>query len=378
MHILALDAYHGGSHKAFINNWQLHSAHQWTLLSLPAHHWKWRMSHAAITFNQQLKTQTNAKWDVLLCTDMLNLAEFIGLSDKHIQALPRVIYFHENQLTYPSLNPDQRDLHYAFINFTSALCADEIWFNSNWHKDNFLQSLSQWLMRMPDHKPDYAIQTIYDKAKIHYPGITHSLSLSDKKPDNPCLNILWAARWEHDKNPECFFAALKLLKQNKVDFKLNVIGAAANKIPDIFQQAKIEFSDHIQAWGFASSQQDYQKILHDSDVIVSTANHEFFGMAVIEAVAASCIPLLPNRLAYPETMHAFKQPDYDCFYDGTPQHLFAKLKFLSTKIQDKNWINKVGSLGPEISRPYLWPQRSVVMDSALKNLTGPTTTKLDE
>ena len=33
---------------------------------------------------------------------------------------------------------------------------------------------------------------------------------------------------------------------------------------------------------------------------VSTAEHETFGIAAVEAMAAGCVPLLPNRLSYPE------------------------------------------------------------------------------
>lgn len=204
MHILALNTYHGGSHKSFIENWQKYSSHRWSMLTLPAHHWKWRMSHASITFNQQLQQRQSDNWDLLFCTDMLNLAEFIGLAEKKIQSLPRVIYFHENQLTYPNQNTDHRDLRYAYINFSSALAADEVWFNSNWHKDDFLQALDYWLMRMPDNRPRQAINSIANKSRIHHPGIENDCIKLNNKTPNDCLTILWAARWEHDKNPECF------------------------------------------------------------------------------------------------------------------------------------------------------------------------------
>ena len=44
---------------------------------------------------------------------------------------------------------------------------------------------------------------------------------------------------------------------------------------------------------------DYLELIGTCDVVASTARHEFFGIAVAEAMAAGCAPLLPDRLNYP-------------------------------------------------------------------------------
>ena len=44
----------------------------------------------------------------------------------------------------------------------------------------------------------------------------------------------------------------------------------------------------------------YHDLLAASDVTVSTAEHETFGIAAVEAMAAGCVSLLPDRLSYPE------------------------------------------------------------------------------
>ena len=49
---------------------------------------------------------------------------------------------------------------------------------------------------------------------------------------------------------------------------------------------------------------DYRALLSRSDVVVSTARHEYFGVAVVEAIAAGAVPLLPRRLSYPELVPA--------------------------------------------------------------------------
>ena len=173
MNILALESYYGGSHKALLDGLSGRSRHRWTVLTLPAHKWKWRMRHSAITFAEQVRelVEKGQTWDLLFCSDMLNLAEFVGLAPAEVACLPKITYFHENQVTYPVRFSDERDYQYAMTNLTSALCADTVWFNSDFHRDSFLDAMTAFLKSMPDHQPLAEVDNIRAKSAIYPPGI---------------------------------------------------------------------------------------------------------------------------------------------------------------------------------------------------------------
>lgn len=111
--------------------------------------------------------------------------------------------------------------------------------------------------------------------------------------------ILWNHRWEHDKNPEEFFAALFTLQDSGCDFDLIVLGESFRQAPPIFAEARARLVGRIRQFGYAESPDQYAAWLKQGDVVVSTARHEFFGISVIEAVRAGCRPVLPDRLSYP-------------------------------------------------------------------------------
>ena len=78
---------------------------------------------------------------------MMDLTVFISLSRKKIKDIPIALYFHENQLSYPWKPDDRdvkhkRDMHYGFINFSSALAADKVLFNSEFHMNSFIENLN--------------------------------------------------------------------------------------------------------------------------------------------------------------------------------------------------------------------------------------------
>ena len=324
MKVLALEPYYGGSHRAFLDGWSSRSSHEWITLTLPPNKWKWRMRHAAITFAEEAarKIDRGAEWDVLFCSDMLNLAEFLGLAPARIRQLPAVVYLHENQLTYPVQVELERDYHFVFTNITTALAATRVWFNSAFHRDEFLQAMPAFLKRMPDHVPLGAVAQIHEKSEVQSPGIADFSRRGARSPGP--MRILWAARWEHDKNPDDFFAALRILAGKGVEFRISVIGEQFREYPAAFDSGRNEFKDHIDRWGYQESRDEYVAALTEADVFVSTANHEFFGISAVEAIAAGAYPLLPKRLSYPEILQGVESAEI-FFYDGLPERLAAKL-----------------------------------------------------
>ena len=323
MDVLALQPFDSGSHAAFLAGWCRYSRHSFTSFTLPGRHYKWRMRHAALTFADQLASITGPGPSALWCTAMLDLATLRGLSPR-AASLPAMVYFHENQLAYPNRHNDPRDVHFGLTQMNTCLAAiasvggDEraadlqpIAWNSAHNRDSFLEALDALLKKMPDHRPTDVNKRIARASRVLYPGID-PVGVGDGIASDSPPALLWVGRWEHDKRPELFFDALAELDRRGVGFRLNVVGEQFEDRPACFEQARQRFADRIDAWGYQPTRQDYEAVLRRSAVVVSTAAHEFFGLAVAEAVSAGCTPVLPDALAYPEVWG-----DAAVYHDGS-------------------------------------------------------------
>ena len=234
LRILAIEPYYGGSHRAFLDGLVRASRHQWTVLTLPARKWKWRMRGAALTFARQL----DQPFDLLFVTDFLDLATLVGLAPRRLAEVPKAVYFHENQLTYPVLHETDRDYQFGFTNITTCLVADRVFFNSDFHRAEFLDAARDLLRRMPDHVPSGIAEAIADRALTLPLGCDlRSLDVESPPREGPAL-IVWNHRWEYDKNPEGFFAVLCDLADDGVPFRVAVCGAQFRQKPLIFDVAK--------------------------------------------------------------------------------------------------------------------------------------------
>jgi glycosyltransferase involved in cell wall biosynthesis len=305
MNILVLEPYFGGSHKAFLGDLDKHLPYSFHILSLPARKWKWRMRLAAPYYAELLRSEHKgllAKADLILCSTFVDVAALRSLLPADFRSIPILTYFHENQFAYPVQVYDERDFHYPLTNFTTAMASDRLAFNSLYNLDSFLEGCRSFFKKMPDMKISDYEEIIRKKSTILHPAMDFSQPDSclpdNRKSEAPV--IVWNHRWEHDKNPEFFFKALYRLQDRGEQFRLIVLGQAFARQPAIFAEAKTKLADKIDHFGYATDRAKYLRLLHCGDIVVSTALHEFYGIAVIEAVRCGCRPLLPNRLSYPE------------------------------------------------------------------------------
>jgi glycosyltransferase involved in cell wall biosynthesis len=305
MRLALLEPFFTGSHRRWANDLVRFSSHEWTLYTLPGVHWKWRMHGASLSLFRQIEPHLD-EIDGILATDMMDLAVLRGLLHQSGKHIPCAIYFHENQLVYPWSPGDkdvvlQRDRHYAFINYTSALTADRVFFNSFYHRNSFLGALPKFLAEFPDQTHPDSIRQIESKSDILYPGIDLSEIAQWQVPKEagPPI-IVWNHRWEFDKNPELFFHSLYQLSDEGIPFRLVVMGESFPASPPVFAEAKIRLARHILFWGYCPGREDYLKWLWRAHLLPVTSNQDFFGYSVAEALACGVRAILPDRLAYPE------------------------------------------------------------------------------
>jgi glycosyltransferase involved in cell wall biosynthesis len=312
MRILLLSAYDAHSHRrwrqglvAAFPEWQ------WTVLTLPPRFFSWRVRGNSLTWSFSERATLEQPFDVLIATSMTDLSALKGLVPS-LAGVPALVYCHENQFAYL----DRRERQPNDPKITSLytlLAADRVAFNSDWNRESLLEGARAFLRQMPDAVPKGVVESIAGKSCI-LPVPLEEYWFEKQDVDagnNGPFTIVWNHRWEYDKAPERMFNALLELHETGLNFRVHVIGQQFREQPPVFAAMRPLLTDHIGEWGMVKADADYQRLLRQSHVVLTTALHEFQGLAVLEAVAAGCIPLAPDRLAYPEFIpDACRYPSY--------------------------------------------------------------------
>lgn len=301
MNVLAVEPFYSGSHKAFIKGLKEHSRHNIITINLSYKGWKWKMHGDSVSL-AGMANKIKEDIDLLFVSSMTNLPAFLALTNPRFSRVPKIMYMHENQFTQPIPEGEERDMTYCYINYLSALTADRLIFSSNFHKNDFLKALPGFLENYPDDKHYYTIDNIAEKSIVLYPGL--DLKQFDSQQDTRLSNkrpvIVWNQRWQFDRNPAMFFRVLNRLDDIDLEFELILAGDTKHEKPVEFEKAWQRYGRSITHFGYVENKENYSKLLHSGDIVVSTATYEFFCVAIMEAVYCGCHPLLPNRLHYPE------------------------------------------------------------------------------
>jgi hypothetical protein len=308
MALCVVEPYNGGSHALllpFLERLSRSRGYPFTAISLPGRKHSWRLSAGSVWAARAVPPLPPCS--TLLCSGMLNVCELLSLRPD-LRAHARVVlYMHENQLVYPraeGVEPDaSRAFHHGWAQLTSMLVADVVAWNSLFNLDSFVAALPALLGGMDKaQRPGAAplAAAVYARSVVlHFPVPPLPLSPPPPPPPPFRLRVAWPHRWEHDKGPAVFFEAVLA---PGVDCEVCVLGQAFAEAPPVFATARaaLEAAGRVARWSFAPSRAEYAAALAGCDVVVSTAAHEFFGVAVAEGVAAGCWPLCPDALAYPE------------------------------------------------------------------------------
>ena len=310
LRILAVEPWLGGSHARFLEGWRARSAHDVTVLGLPARHWKWRMEGGAFELASRVKAEGIERPDVLLATDFLDLPRFLGFLPPAWGGVPTLLYLHENQLTYPprhftlpGAHPAARDVSFGFTNVLSCLAAERVVFNSAYHLETFWAAAREMLSRLPQPHPGPELEHKLCGARVVGPGIElDALPLGPGPDPGSPLRVAFNHRWEHDKDPAAFLTAVLVARERGASIELVLLGEVFDRTPPEVAGLVGALGDALVHRGYTPSREEYARLLGRCDLVVSSARHEPYGMALLEGVAVGCAPLAPRRLAYPEVL----------------------------------------------------------------------------
>ncbi len=309
MRILLVEPWETGSHLAWATGYRAASRHEVHIVGLPGRLWRWRLRGGALPLADKIAgwIAVHGQPDMLLISGLVDVAELLGLVRRAVSPnVAVVIYQHESQLVYPIADGNY-DQGAALRNWISWCAADLVLFNSYYHLRAVADALPGFITNLPDKSHVPKIDEVVGRFEVFPVGV----DLAEVAVNEPYNNhrrtgppvILWPHRWERDKDPAAFLRALDKVVASGLEFRLVLAGQDPPSGSESAAAERSEAERRFGSWIVASGDLDrgeYLAAIRRSDLVVSCARHEFFGVAIVEAVASGCVPLLPNDLSYPE------------------------------------------------------------------------------
>eukprot|EP00980_Cylindrotheca_fusiformis_P029975 scaffold24130_cov142-Cylindrotheca_fusiformis.AAC.5 len=325
------------SHQTWAEGYQRATTHHEVHIELiSGERWKYRMMAACAEWESLINEKDD---DILVIDGMFDITVLVALlksNNSNSRKAPKIlVYLHENQLTTPFSSQDRdkknhTHWHYGIAHWRSLLVSDGFILNSQTHLDAFANALPkviqeqcprgdavQWhltranellktkctVLRYGLDLDELALLSNNKKRPLdtlQESTMADSSSERDKKV-GVVPTILWNARLEEDKNPAAFLDWMhQVRRRQQQPFQLIILGTDPSKERKWESRIRNEFSKELLFLGWCKDRKEYTQWLQKASIVVSTAQHETFGISIVESVYCGALPLLPNRLSYPE------------------------------------------------------------------------------
>jgi tRNA G18 (ribose-2'-O)-methylase SpoU/glycosyltransferase involved in cell wall biosynthesis len=329
-----------------------HQRHEVELEIISGERWKFRMMVAIAEVEDKILRND---YDIVVVDGMMDVTVLVALvksehlsrtqsapghPDRHgrqhrqVHRCPKfLVYMHENQLTTPFTSQD-RDYnreknpthwHYGMAHYRSLMVVDGLLFNSHTHLEAFSIALPRVINEQcPRDCVDWHLARCRELLRERCLVLPYGLELDELRdmvldlfpssPSGRCegCDDHQEGKLEEDKDPATFLDMLQRVRRRlshtkaasscgRPSFRLVVLGDDPSKDRRWVRRIEEEFREELLFCGWCHDRTEYARWLREASIVVSTARHETFGISIVESVyCGGALPLLPNRLSYPE------------------------------------------------------------------------------
>jgi glycosyltransferase involved in cell wall biosynthesis len=364
--ILALSPYHSGPREAFLDALASRSRHTVNLLTLPPRTWPWRLKGSALHFAREID-RLRRRIDLVLADDLVDVSRLRSLLPPRLRNVPVVQYLQTDVIS-GDLRGNPRDEPLALAQFYSLLSADQVLVASQYHRTSLLDGARRLMGTFGDAVPVGLIERLEETTRVQPPGVDAAAirAVAPRPVGSGPPVVLWNHPWIDEQNPRAFFETLDYLAQDGVAFRLIAVGIAVRNYPGVFERARKRLSRHLIQFGYVPGREQYLANIRAAQVVVSTADREWFPLATVEAAIAGAQPLVSRGLANGEV-----------FGDLLPRVSYRGAVDLRRKLArlltgDATVTAEATALGEALARRYDWSRVAGEFDETFaKAAAGP-------
>jgi glycosyltransferase involved in cell wall biosynthesis len=165
---------------------------------------------------------------------------------------------------------------------------------------------------------------------------------------------VWNHRWEYDKGIGLLAEIVALVQKQGLPIRFHIVGQQFRDKPRGFSKIEVSLAQISEqsgiargAFGYVKDREDYQRLLKNAHVVLSTADHDFQGLAVQEACLAGCQALVPDALVYPEYIPKHQRFDV---YEDIQKTAIGAVEILAAKVKQR----QSGELLPPPNLSAFW------------------------